>query len=163
MKKFRIMFACALLSISSFAAVERGYFEVSARNPFGVPFNNKHDAPIVINLAPSGQWGYLPGTRVGATGDATDPCYYYGVCPIGWAPAGALVVRQRGEFSYIGAGIDLAIQPGETVYFLMNDAGAAFGDNSGSLGIHWYCVDGCDELADGLFDGIFPPDLWPTK
>jgi len=146
MKKILLALAISLLSIQGFADIMRGSFQVTARDPFGFnsTFVNEFSNPVTVNFSSSSTWSYFDSRVVTADGDPSDLCYLYGNCPLGWAAVGGLIIgRAGGNYQWVGSNQDIDLDVGESVIFLMNDAGAGFNDNSGSLTVNYYCVNGC--------------------
>jgi hypothetical protein len=141
MRLTTVLFAILGL-VASTVHAERGYFEVSARNPFGTTFTNSTDHTMTIAFFATGQWGYKSSGTVGPRGD-TAQCRFFGNCPVGYAGVGALVVRQGPDFFFIGDAAEVTVKSGETVYFLFNDAETEFSDNNGSVNVQWFCTAGC--------------------
>lgn len=143
MQKLIISLVALTFSFMVSSQSPSGNFLVSARNPFGVAYSNPYENDILVSFIAQGEWGFESGSTVDANGDPNDYCYNYGNCPVGWAGVGSLVINQDGYYFPIGAINQVTIGAGKTVYFLMNDAGAAYNDNHGVQNVLWYCLEGC--------------------
>ncbi|WP_341526795.1 hypothetical protein WKK05_30340 [Nostoc sp. UHCC 0302] len=122
-----------------------GKFTVAANSSLGQAFVNKQSSTRTFHFFATGKWAYTPDFDNGADGNnnrrsATKnynlPSY----------PEGSLIVRQKGEYLFIGHEQTLTLDPNEKVYFTINDTGdsnngEAFNDNKGYLKVEWNCED----------------------
>lgn len=123
-----------------------GKFTVEAKKPLGTTFVNKQSSTRTFHFFATGKWTYNstlePNSADGsnqylkATQNYNLPGY----------PEGSLIVRQKGEYHFIGHEETLELDPNETVLFTINDTGdnnngEAFNDNKGFLKVEWNCED----------------------
>lgn len=113
--------------------------EVDAKSERGTPYTNSTDKPVQIKFHAQGKWlaipqhisgdnlpkGYMSPNGAGDFASNTDK-----LCP---GPAlGALVVKKyQGNCIASSAEGTINLEPGETVYFLMNDVKGLYKDNEG--------------------------------
>ncbi|RCJ31319.1 hypothetical protein A6770_20175 [Nostoc minutum NIES-26] len=124
-----------------------GKFTVAANSSLGKAFVNKQSSIRTFHfVANKDKWTYNSNLEPnGADGNinysrATQKYNLPGF------PEGSLIVRQKGEYHFIGHEQTLTLDPNETVFFTINDTGdnnngGAFNDNQGYLTIEWNCED----------------------
>lgn len=61
-------------------------------------------------------------------------------CPTETAPKARLLMLDGGSYESVPAKTNLTIEPGEAVYFTVNDELNGFKDNSGSITLYWKCL-----------------------
>ncbi|HAX80787.1 MAG TPA: hypothetical protein DCY88_34355 [Cyanobacteria bacterium UBA11372] len=115
--------------------------EVDAKSERGTPYTNSKDKPVQIKFHAQGKWLAIPQHISGdnlpkgymspdGSGDfASNPNK---VCP-GY-PLGALVVK-KSQGNCIASGTEgtINLEPGQTVYFLINDVKSLYNDNEGII------------------------------
>ena len=101
---------------------------------------------LVVVLAATGTWSYVPGTDHGPTGvtGRSAPADFY----LPGTDAGALISSlDYKTFAPVGAGTTVTIPKGQALRLLMNDArgdqgATGFDDNTGELAVQW-TVESC--------------------
>ena len=124
------------LAMATGAFAETGSLIVPARYLIGVPFTNHSSEPNTIHFSATGRWSWRFGEITTPAGESNS-CRIYGVCPMNRKNIGALIVRPRTRYRYVGNSIQLNLRGGETVHFLMNDAAYSYKDNEGFVEINW--------------------------
>ena len=102
---------------------------VYANSEQGKRFTNQTGQTQTFNLLGLGSWTHGGGNRlVGANGQGYDAG---ATAP--HLPAKALIMRRsNGVLEMVGeSGTELTLEPGESVYLLMNDSPGNFGNNDG--------------------------------
>lgn len=117
--------------------IASGKFEVPANSEDGVALMNNSSRDASVNITPSGSWKNGPNkASFSSAGDAT------------YAKAG-MKHPQNTAFSLLAINpitnivqeiytpTVIAIKPGESLIFRMNDAPGAYGNNVGSITVNW--------------------------
>ncbi|BAY07755.1 hypothetical protein [Calothrix sp. NIES-2098] len=123
-----------------------GKFTVEAKKPLGTAFVNKYSSSRTFHFFATGKWTYNSNLEANsADGNNHFPKATQNYNLPGF-PEGSLIVRQKGEYYFVGSQKTLELDPNETVLFTINDTGdsnngAAFDDNKGFLKVEWNCED----------------------
>lgn len=123
-----------------------GNIDVEASSPQGTLFTNERSSIETYNFFAQGEWSY--NQKLGLLHNpgghpeyqkATDDYKLPGF------PEGALIVRRKDVYEFIGTEAKLILQPNERIYFTINDATDkasdfdSYSDNSGTLTVEWSC------------------------
>lgn len=109
---------------------------MDAKTDKGTLFENKSFKAESILFAATGDWSFAPAAGIlGPDGAGA-------IAPKGFVLPGAksfsLIVRRgTGAAEAVGTKSVLVLQPGEIVYFLMNELEGSFTDNRGSVIVTW--------------------------
>jgi hypothetical protein len=142
-RNFLVLVLLLLLFSTLPGLCETGSFQVSANSSGGTSFTNRNSYPIKITFYASGQWTCNP--QIGYHGPDGQPAYpsASGNYALPNNPEGGLILHDviNQVYYWVGSQREFEMNPGETVFFLMNDdlfnRGAGFRDNKGTINVNW--------------------------
>ncbi|NES05810.1 MAG: hypothetical protein F6K22_25185 [Okeania sp. SIO2F4] len=135
------------LSTNSVKKPDVKNLEVHADSYKGTPWQNKSNEYIKVRFEANGEWlaipehvSNVPDSAKGYLSAKGDPNFRANDTLCTRAPLGALVVMTEDKktceaYGEVG---DFALDPGETVYFIMNDVPELYRDNKGDIDVKLY-------------------------
>jgi len=113
-----------------------GNFTVDARSEGAATFENRSDQPATFVFKAQGQWSFAPGAGALGPSGASSPAPSNFLLP-GANSFELVAKREKGNYTHIGDGTELTLQPHETISFAMNDITGGAADNRGALKVEW--------------------------
>jgi hypothetical protein len=125
--------------------VLNGSFDVYANASEGISFVNNSNEILKHSFQARGTWTYNPSQ--GLHSAAGHPSYQRASSnyKLPGSPEGALIIRRLSgngseRYEYVGTSSTIALNPGEKIWFVMNDSysgGANYADNQGQLTVSY--------------------------
>jgi hypothetical protein len=113
-----------------------GTFTVEANFDPGATFQNASETEETFEFTTQGEWTFAVGAGMLSPSGADDPASANFVLP-GARSFAMVAKREDGTIEFAGELFITRLKPNETVSFSMNETMGSFGDNYGSLTVHW--------------------------